>query len=534
MNSLKTIYNKLNQFPYITVFLCSIIYMLYYLKGMQIDYAMWGDMVGKWIQVQDLLTKPLFDHSCNYKETLDLDFKFIPLPEHFYFFSKKQCVHAYPYPYAYLSAPFVKISPKYGFYALNFIFWIGYIFFSMKLFEKLFPKFRDGLILIGLFSFLILPTGIYLFDYSELILTMCLSAYTYYLIVQSIELDTEKELNLNRKNLFLAGVLSGIGFSLRPEAMIFFGGVVFALWIDILISHKEKLDIKKIINLTFSGLEFSVYGLIVGFSITIAYHLIFFDTALPSRIGDPKSIPDATLKNKLVIILTLLIGGSKEMYSLGLFSSLPFTILSLAYLIPSIRAKIQRKSRFLFISAYLPSIIVILITPGHGGYSWSPRYLALMIFPISLIVFNVLFSGHSFLKNKIVQVLLVLLTLYSIYFTHTGMKIFQVSTKQIKEYNQIIDKISPNVIVGKGSVVYTMLSKDRLSKTKIYKIEKDEQFSELFEFIEKLNIDKFLFMVYEPKKVELTLPSSIQERWIVKKTDYFYNMNFVQIERVKK
>lgn len=520
MKKTQPIVDLFTQKPYLVAIIIAFFYIAFYIRGIQLKYSMVGDMVGRWVQVFDLLNKPLFDYSCNYNQSFDPMMEYYPAPEHFFFLKNGQCIHAYPYPYAFLAAPFVKWLPNYGFYLLNSIFWLGYIVCYIYLTRLFYNRKNPAALLAGLSAFMVLPTGIYFFDYSEVILTMFLSAISLILVFVFLE-KRPKSNHL----LIIAGIISGFAMVLRPENVILFACLVIALFIDRMISEKPE---QGIIRYLFSGPHFMAgLGLLLGFGLSSLYHQLSFDSFLPARIGNPKSIPDATLTNKLNTIKSLLIGGNK-----GLFSSLPFTLLSFLYFLPAVRKQLGQRGRILALTYFLTAAIIIIITPGDGGYSWSPRYLSVVLFPAAFLIFSIFNAYTNQLQKKPIRILLGLLLLYSLSFTHAGMKILHASSKQIANYHKVIESQNPDILIEADDSLYGMMSKKRLKENKIYLCKEPEQ---ILEFIEKYQktqpLQSFTYMWYSIPNKKIEYPTQLLSKWQLEKKGFFYNLHFDKFTR---
>jgi hypothetical protein len=522
---MKKVLESLAKYPYLFVLFVSLIYAVYNWKTLDHRHLMYGDMVGRWVQVQDILQKPLGDYSCNYNEPeLDPDHRFIPLPEHFFFYKGKQCIHAYPYPYAFLVAPFVQLAGAHGFYLFNGLFWLLYIFTAMKIISKMIPNNNYLQIFTGLSMFYILPTAIYLYDFSELILSMSIAnlALLWFIDAFSFEDDTVKKKSL----LFFSGFISGIAFVLRPENVIFYCGILLGAFVIFIIRNRESSFYKRFVYPVVKLLPPAYIGLIVGFLLTVLYHYLSFETLLPSRIAAPKSIPEQNLYNKLSTILTLFVGGNK-----GLFSSLPFTLLSFSIFIPTVYRNTKYKGLFLFIISMIPSLIVIAITPGDGGYSWSPRYLALMIAPFLYLAILVCYTLYANLGLKKVAVILSIgLISYSVVFASMGVKILRSSTKQGTKYDAIITKFNDSKLIllqanKNRETMYVFLSEASYKNSRIFAVFNHEDFDELLSRLEKEGVNSFIFASADMLGPRFAIPKG----WKIKNSESFFKVTFDQV-----
>ena len=522
---MKKVFESLAKYPYLFVLIVSILYAVYNWKTLDHRHLMYGDMVGRWVQVQDILQKPLGDYSCNYNEPeLDPDHRFIPLPEHFFFYKGKQCIHAYPYPYAFFVAPFVKIAGAHGFYLFNGLFWLLYIFTAMKIISKIIPNNNYIQIFTGLSMYYILPTAIYLYDFSELILSMSIANLSLLWFINAFSLEDTKV--IHTKILFLSGFLSGIAFVLRPENVIFYCGILLGAFVIFTIRNVGGSFYQRFVYPVVKLLPLAYIGLIMGFLFTVLYHYISFDTLLPSRIAAPKSIPEQNLYNKLSIILTLFIGGNK-----GLFSSLPFTLLSFTIFIPTVYRSVKNKGLFLFIVSLVPSLVVIAITPGDGGYSWSPRYLALMIAPFLYLAILVCYTLYTKLNfKKTATVLSIGLITYSVVFASMGVKILRSSTKQGTRYDEIIAKFNDSKLIllqanANRETMYVFLSEASYKDSRIFAVFNASDFEELLNRLEKEGVTSFVFASADMLGPKFGIPKG----WKVKNTESFFKVTFDQV-----
>ncbi|MCB1191911.1 MAG: hypothetical protein KDK90_15810 [Leptospiraceae bacterium] len=460
-------FKKLIHHPYLIVFIVATLYFAFYLFGFKAKYGIYGDMVGKWIQVVDILQKPVGDFSCNYKEDFDPNFQFIPGNQYFYEINKGECNYMYPYPYAYLVAPFVFIAKDYGFIVLNLILIGLYILFTMLSFQNLLPSSKNisGLIA-GLTSFLIIPTGIYVLDFSEMTVSVTLGMVGFFLLSPYF---SEVSPKIQWLRVFLAGFIPGIVVAFRTEAILYLMGLVLAIFILGLWENGFAFKGKKSSWQVYLSIKFPfVLGLGVLLSVGIVFllHQIFFGHILGirGRMLSNWILSEYDIQFKIKVVWKLLFGGT-----LGLYSSMPIILLSYLYLFPKVRAKAGRTGLFLFLFANLSSYLIVFTSPGHGGYSWSPRYIALCI-PFFLFLILLIGLKDLSLTNKIwKKAILGIVILYSLVFTHTGMKIAKQAPKQIKLYNDIVRSANPDVIILSDTFLYSMLGKDLLGK-KIYNV----------------------------------------------------------------
>lgn len=459
-------FKKLIRRPFLFVFIVAILYFLFYLSGFKAKYAIYGDMTGKWIQVIDILEKPLGDFSCNYKEDFDSNFQFIPGNQYFYEIDKGKCNYMYPYPYAYLVAPFVSLHKEYGFILLNLLLFGLFIFFSMASMRNLFPNNNLAVVLAGFSSFFIFPTGIYVLDFSEMTVSITLGMFGFYLISPYF---SQSPPNIRWIRVFLGGFIPGFIVGFRTEVILYLMGLVLAIFILGIFENGLKENQQFSFEKLWKAMKLPFVlglGVLLSTGIVFLLHQFFFEhfLGIRGRMLSKWIMSEYNIVFKLKVIRTLLFGGS-----LGLYSSMPIIFLSYLILLHKVRNCIGRTEFFLFLFANISSFFIIFTSPGHGGYSWSPRYLALCI-PFFLFLIILIFLKSPILYDKFwKKIILGIFILYSLGFTHTGMKIAKNAPKQIKIYNDYVQSTDADAIILSDTFLYGMLGKDLLNK-KIYNV----------------------------------------------------------------
>ena len=516
MDKLTHFWRRLSAHPFLTVTVVLTLYTLFYLKGVEVEYALFGDMMGKWVQVLDVLHKPVGDFSCFYKESFDPAYKYIPGPGYFYAIQGDKCLYFYPYTYAYAVAPFVKISLHYGFYLFNFIFSLLYVFCVILLTRIALPEKQYAALPAGLAAFLILPTGVYSFDFSEMSISIFFAAASllFGAIVLKINVNTaktgqvERKISANRISLylFLSGLAGGILFSFRSEGAVFSAFLIAAVFLDPFIyldssTGQQERD-KKFLPTIGARIKFSLVtswaiipGFLAGLGISFLFHWFFFDNILGIRGAFAADLAKGiSLNEQLKVAYTLLFGGS-----LGLFTSLPFILLGLFLFVPGIGKPEARTAIFFSVIALGTTLATLAVAPFDGGYSWSPRYLAFALPAFLILTLLVIYSDHKLFQNIITKVLLAILLLYSLNFTHRGMKVIQQASRQNKTQNLLIDKLAhdTDVIVLDHWYLYGMLSKTNLKK-RVFQAHSPEMFANLLKKFDENNISRFVFLAFPP------------------------------------
>lgn len=436
-------------------------YATFYARRLVIEHAIFGDMVGKWMQVKRLLAKP-GDLSCFYNEVFDPTFRFLPGPHYFYFLDKGTCKYMYPYPYAALVAPFVDLWPDWGFFILNAIAWLPMTFAFFWLGRLTVRRSRHADIYAGLASFFIFPTAVYAFDFSEMMVS--LGPWTVALAMVCHALWRTKSPTARTVLLTGAGIISGLLLAMRSEALIFSALLVGAVSLESLRRQSRNLGLATRIwrALQRNSMPVTV-GVAAGLLVVLFVQQQLFGHPLgyrgASMLQDRHVI---TLKEQLGIAWTLLGGGS-----LGLFSSLPLVWVAFGYCWPGVRRRMPRSTFFAFI-AFGGTIAVAVGSPADGGYSWSPRYLAFALPAYCVLVLSVTFSGHRFFRNKVIGGLLLLLCVYSVAYAHKGMKIVIRATKQKAAYAQMLSVPNVTPIILQSRLIYGALPRELLLKQVYY------------------------------------------------------------------
>lgn len=490
-----------------------LIYWFWYISGVVPEHALFGDMIGKWMQVQDFLNKPWGDFSCFYREQFDSGFEFLPGPAYYYSITKSGCLYYYPYPFAMAVAPFVRLSPLYGFFIFNLIFWVLYTLSLIQLSRNVFPDRPTARVWGGLASFLILPTGVYAFDFSAMSIAIALACVTIALASGTLNNDRRPGF------YFLAGFSGGLIFAFRSEGVFFIAFVTGAFFIDRFIAQTPPTfdTFFRRIKVAFRETLPLILGTIFALLIVFLYHYLLFGNILGIRGASATGL----LQNfkwslQMGIAYRLLFGGS-----IGLFSSLPLFLVGSLVFLPTIFRRARRRIIFFILIAVGTTIISIFTAPFDGGYSWSPRYLAFTLPAYLMLVFLVIFSDHPLIRKRSTRIILFLIITYSLYFVHRGMKIVQQAGKQNQAYDQIISLMLPpsGIIVINNPQIYGIFSRWRLNG-KIYQVTDMERYDRLRNILLTHKTEEILFLGLQPVDGHSIspLPESSQSRIIERRT----------------
>ncbi len=437
------------------LFLC---YVVAYAAQADIAASICGDMVGKLLQVEDLLAKGFGDFSCRYNADFDPEFRFLPGPEYFYWVSDGACRYMYTYAYAYVVAPFYHHLSDWGHVVLNVVCLVVMVLASFKLGSVILPDTRYADILFGLASFLILPSGIYLLDFSE----MSLSLAGWYASLAMIATAIWSGVNSKGKAalLFGGGLIAGLIFAFRSESLIVAAFMLLGIAVDQTVGKKpsgweRRSLLTWLATVLRAGLPCGL-GYVLGFGLVAAFHQVLFGNALGLRGAYHVELASQGFSpaSQLVYFRQLLIGGH-----VGLFTSLPFTLLSFSVFVPFIWRQVSQKALFFVIVAFPSTILIAATSPVDGGAQWSPRYLALTLPAYAALVGLSLAALSAHIKRPALSIPLALLCLYSLIFPHIGMEIAIRAGRQTSIYAEILDRFKDSPVVVRNPAVYAVLGR---------------------------------------------------------------------------
>lgn len=501
--------------------LVTLVYAGYYSRQLQLDAAIYGDMVGKLLQVEDLLVRDFGDFSCRYQHDFDPQFRYLPGPDYFYVVHDGECKYLYPYAYAFAVAPFVLLAGDGGHILLNLIcLWLA----AMAMFPlgaTILPEFRWGDLALGLSAILIIPNGIYLLDFSEMSLAMAVWSWSTAFIATALW----RPLSPARNALYLiaAGILAGLAFSLRTESAIVAASTIAAIAVDGICrdwrneSGSVRVWILRARTAAVAALPAAV-GYSFGVAIVAIAHLLLFGNALGFRGAYIADMARAgfSIENQLFVAGQLLFGGS-----LGLFSSLPFVLLSYLFFLPAVRRRVLRPGLFFALAANLSVLAIAATSPVDGGYSWSPRYLALTLPAFLALVALVLYGAGQSLTRPIFWIPGALLLIYSLVFPHIGMKVAIQATRQTSLYAAQIDQINPGAIVVRSPFLFTVLGRRHYNRP-IFSCLDDSRCAELMSTLAAESFREPLVVL----SIGPTVAWSAPRPWQLTRTSMIANVTF--------
>lgn len=507
---------------YAVVFLLLAVFYFAYLTGVRNEASVFGDGAGKWVQIQGLIAQDFQTLQCDHDSEFDPDFRWLAGPWYFYHVTDGDCFYGYQYPYAIAVAPFVKFFPDYGYYLLNFLFLVLFVFFTMRIAGYVCIETPEAAeFLMGLTAFLVIPSPTFAYDLSEVIMALAMVTGGLWFTLrgagfrgQAIRASDkamsdsgDSGLVINTRLLIAGGFLTALVFALRTETAMYLATTCGALAMVAAFAGQNSTDApvsflsKPFLNQTL--LNKTVWarairlvgpyagGALIGIGCVVAFHLLAFGNLAGNRGSTHAALVffDFDFARQFDIARILLFGGS-----LGLFSSLPSIALAGLWLFFSgVRKATGRAGTFLILAS-LPYICLVLITaPNDAGYSWSPRYLAFVFVPLYLVILMTILRWPAFRRWYTIAPI-VLLFMYGVHFTHTGMKILQRTSKQNLQYAQAIQTLSVDVLVIDIPPAIGFLSEEILNQKRIYMAQEPADADALMLRLAAAGVNEFIYI----------------------------------------
>lgn len=466
--------------PEITALLAVTLLMYAAVRGVPMETSIFADGLGKWLQIQGLVKKGIFDFTCVYNEPWDPEFKFIPGPWYVYSIQGSSCTYGYQAPYAMLVLPFVKAHAA-GYYFLNWIcfavFAVAFIVSARRLLP--FSSFAPwGALAIAVF---VIPNLTFAMDLAEVSLAMALAAAALALLriddTWRITLPPRNALPAYvREHLVLkdvpaagAGFLLGMVFALRTEAGIH---IIFWLAAIALFSPKKLVSFGA--------------GLAAALTIVFAFHMSFFGNWMGNRGSSHADVArDTSVSAHLKIAGILLAGGP-----LGLFTSLPSVLLGLLLFVPALSRKRASLAALALITVPV-TLVIIFIAPSDGGYSWGPRFLALTFAPFFLLVLTA--ADELLAWRKWTALLLAAVFLYSADYTWKGRNVYRRAALQNAKYDLLLSGLEPEVIIVKNQSLFALLSRTR-SLGRVFQADTPEETRTIAQNLDREGVRKIVLI----------------------------------------
>ncbi len=509
--------------PYTLVFALLTLFYFGYLAGVRMEASVFADGAGRWLQIQGLLAQNFSTFACHYDSEFDPEYSWLPGPWYFYYMVDGVCFYFYQYPFALLAAPAVALFPDYGYIVLNFFFLALYIFATMRTAREIYanPFFEFTA---GLLAFLIIPSPTFAYDLSEVMLYLAMLAAGLFYVVRGLGWrigtapdspnDSIPEVraqnyaqsgSLTRpahpRALFAGGLLIALAFALRTEAAIFLAAIAGAIGLLFLLARPaddagDNADRQApgVVARIRGGLEAVapfIAGAIPGLLLVCIFHYAVFGNIAGNRgtAHAAQVLTEFSFAGQLEIARLLLFGGS-----LGLFSALPsIALVFLWALFPGARRAAGPAGALFVVSGFAYILVVLVIAPNDGGYSWSPRYLACVFAPLYLCTLAI-FWRWAPLQRWYIFVLLGALAIYSLEFTHRGMKILQQTSKQNLAYSQAIESFALDVVVFDAAPAVGFLSEEILSNKRLYMATEEDTARALVARLAATGVSEFLYL----------------------------------------
>ncbi|MEQ9365808.1 MAG: hypothetical protein RIF32_16310 [Leptospirales bacterium] len=537
MRSLEPVWNLALARPYAVVFVLLFAFYFVYLAGVELRASVFADGAGRWLQIQGLIAQNFSTFACHYDTAFDPEFRWLPGPWYFYYMVDGVCFYFYQYPYAMLAAPFVYWSPDYGYFVLNFIFLTLYIFATMRTAREIFAR-PAAELATGLIAFLVIPSPTFAYDLSEVMLFLAMLAAGLWFVVRgsgsgqyfeeagarisgSVSTGTDfreppaassgaapKGTPSAPRALLGGGLIIALAFALRTEAAIFLAAVAGALsLVHLAYGPKRSYDsfATRMRAAIAAPLPF-ILGAAAGLLLVVAFHYAVFGNIAGNRgtAHVDQVLAEFSVAGQLEIARLLLFGGS-----LGLFSALPSIALAGLWLVfpGARRAAGPAGAFFIFLSvAYI--LAVLIVAPNDGGYSWSPRYLACVFAPLYLCIFAI-FRRWRALHRWYVFAALAALAVYSLNFTHRGMKILQRTSKQNLAYSSAIQSFGLDVVVFDAPPTIGFMSEEILSDMRLYMALEKESAGDLLARLAATGVREFLYLRTPLRAPSIALETAI-------------------------
>lgn len=559
--------------PYATVFALLTVFFFAYLAGVEMEASVFADGAGRWLQIQGLLAQNFTTFACDYDTAFDPEFRWRPGPWYFYYLVDDVCFYFYQYPYALLAAPFVYWLPDYGYFLLNFACLALFVFATMRTAREIFQNSAAELAA-GLIAFLVIPSPTFAYDLSEVMLFLAMLACGLWLVVRGLGWQigpaladhtnaegTADEVAANSvpiasrdasrirspRSLLFGGLLVGLAFALRTEAVIFLAAVTGALLLVrfALFTNQaggasgsaagaptdsdDDPTLAARVRAAIATATPFVLGAMAGLMIVCAFHYSVFGNLTGNRgaAHTDQVLAEFTIGGQLEIARLLLFGGS-----LGLFSSLPSIALAFLWAIfPGARRAAGPIGAFFFVLSVAYIAAVLVVAPNDGGYSWSPRYLACVFAPLYLCILAI-FWRWKILHRFYIYAALAALALYSVHFTHTGMKILQRTSKQNLTYSRAVESFDLDLIVFDAPPAMGFLSEKILSEKRIYMALDKESARDLAARLAETGVREFIYIRTPLRAPSLELETRLDGGGVFRSTERS-DVGGMQIHRMR-
>lgn len=466
-----------------------------YLPGVEMEATVFADSAGRWMQIQGLIQQNYGSLECAYDTAFDPEFRFRPGPWYFFWLQNDSCFYFYPVAYAFAAAPFVQAAPDYGYFILHLLLLLVFVFACAKMCGYILED-PSAELFGGLIALLVIPAPTFAYELSDMMMAMALFALALLCAVRGLDLrapafgpDTNEHRRApqpNAKYLLASGLLFGIAFALRTEALLMACATAGAMLVLAMYQQRAAGDFRVADAFAF------LIGAALSFAPVMLWQLSFYGDPLGSRGAAHADIVagELSVQQRLDIIYTLLFGGS-----LGLFSALPSAALAFLWLVfPGARRACGAVGWFVFPLCGAYSLAVLLSAPNDGGYAWSPRYLAPMLTALYAGILTIVYRWGALRRRWVWRLIILGLCLHAVQFTHQGMQILQQTSRQNLSYSRAIQELNVDYVIFDTAPTIGFLSEDIIDSKRLYMALNDADAQALVDRLRATGVERWLYL----------------------------------------